>query len=115
MKQGSLSLRTPLRVFLLKTAKYTVASIQAEKGEKLPLFMQQEGERRELIALAPSFVFFTFFEAIVSLKVGSKMGRGLRKRGSREGRTFEEQKGKARGRMGLGKKETEKRKGEGVV
>ena len=44
------------------------------------------------------------------------MGRGLRKRGSREGRrTFEEQKGKARGRMGLGKKETEKGKREGVV
>ena len=78
--------------------------------------MQQEGERWELIALTLSFVFFYFFETIVSLKVGSKMGRGLRKRGSREGRrTFEEQKGKARGRMGLGKKETERRKGEGVV
>ncbi len=70
----------------MSTAKYTVAPIQAEKGKKLPLFMQQEGERRQLIALTPSFVFFTFFETIVSLEVGSKMGRGLRKRGSREGK-----------------------------
>ncbi len=73
--------------------------------------MQQEGERRQLIALTPSFVFFTFFETIVSLKVGSKMGRGLRKRGSKEGRTFKGQKGKARGRMGLRKLKREREKG----